>query len=123
MNVHSLLAERVGWVSSLDSVDAGEHDRFRGFHSALERTLQSRESEVMLLLTDEYVPMAHGAGGSATDSLIKKYMLKYLEGSSAEAPLGAFDNVPTMCTCDGSWQVSSVSSTGILGQSSLEYSD
>jgi len=46
----------------------------------------------MLLLTDEYVSMAHGAGGSVMDSLIKKYMLKYLGGSSAEVPLEALDD-------------------------------
>ena len=36
--------------------------------------------------------MAHGAGGSVMDSLIKKYMLKYLGGSTAEVPLEALDD-------------------------------
>jgi hydrogenase expression/formation protein HypE len=36
--------------------------------------------------------MAHGAGGSAMDALIKRYMLKYLGGSNAEVPLEALDD-------------------------------
>jgi len=43
-------------------------------------------------LSDEYVSMAHGAGGSAMDSLIKRYMLKHLGGSTAEVPLEALDD-------------------------------
>ncbi|HXZ98355.1 MAG TPA: hydrogenase expression/formation protein HypE [Candidatus Acidoferrum sp.] len=36
--------------------------------------------------------MVHGAGGSAMDALIKRYMLKYLGGSNAEVPLEALDD-------------------------------
>jgi hydrogenase expression/formation protein HypE len=36
--------------------------------------------------------MAHGAGGSAMDALVKRYMLKYLGGSKAEVPLEALDD-------------------------------
>jgi hydrogenase expression/formation protein HypE len=36
--------------------------------------------------------MAHGAGGSAMDALIKRYILKYLGGSTAEVPLEALDD-------------------------------
>lgn len=36
--------------------------------------------------------MAHGAGGSAMDALIKRYILKHLGGSSAEVPLEALDD-------------------------------
>jgi len=36
--------------------------------------------------------MAHGAGGSATDALIRRYMLKHLGGSTAEVPLEALDD-------------------------------
>jgi hydrogenase expression/formation protein HypE len=43
-------------------------------------------------MVDEYVSMAHGAGGSAMDSLIKRYMLKHLGGSSAEVALEALDD-------------------------------
>jgi hydrogenase expression/formation protein HypE len=43
-------------------------------------------------LTDEYVSMAHGAGGSAMDALIKRYIVKYLGGSTAEVPLEALDD-------------------------------
>jgi len=43
-------------------------------------------------LTGEYVSMAHGAGGSAMDALIKRYMLKHFAGSSAEVPLEALDD-------------------------------
>jgi hydrogenase expression/formation protein HypE len=43
-------------------------------------------------LSDEYISMAHGAGGSAMDALIKRYMLKYLGESTAEVPLEALDD-------------------------------
>jgi len=36
--------------------------------------------------------MAHGAGGSAMDALIKRYILKHLGGSTAEVPLEALDD-------------------------------
>ena len=36
--------------------------------------------------------MAHGAGGSVMDALIKRYILKHLGGSSAEVPLEALDD-------------------------------
>jgi len=36
--------------------------------------------------------MAHGAGGSAMDTLIKRYILKHLGGSGAEVPLEALDD-------------------------------
>lgn len=36
--------------------------------------------------------MAHGAGGSAMDALIKRYVLRHLGGSSAEVPLEALDD-------------------------------
>ena len=36
--------------------------------------------------------MAHGAGGSAMDALIKRHILKHLGGSSAEVPLEALDD-------------------------------
>jgi hydrogenase expression/formation protein HypE len=44
------------------------------------------------LKEEEHVSMAHGAGGSAMDALIKRYMLKYLGGSTAEVPLEALDD-------------------------------
>ena len=43
-------------------------------------------------MTGEYVSMAHGAGGSAMDALIRRYILKHLGGSSAEVPLEALDD-------------------------------
>ena len=43
-------------------------------------------------MSNEYVSMAHGAGGSATDTLIRRYMLKHLGGSTAEVPLEALDD-------------------------------
>lgn len=36
--------------------------------------------------------MAHGAGGSAMDGLIKRYILKHFGGSTAEIPLEALDD-------------------------------
>jgi len=36
--------------------------------------------------------MAHGAGGSLMQDLIKKYILKHLGGSCAEVPLEAMDD-------------------------------
>jgi len=36
--------------------------------------------------------MAHGAGGSIMQDLIKEYILKYLGGSKAEVPLEALDD-------------------------------
>jgi hydrogenase expression/formation protein HypE len=36
--------------------------------------------------------MAHGAGGSAMDALIKRYIIRYLGGSNAEVPLEALDD-------------------------------
>ncbi len=36
--------------------------------------------------------MAHGAGGSEMQSLIKKYILRYLGGSTVEVPLEALDD-------------------------------
>lgn len=38
------------------------------------------------------ITMAHGAGGSEMQLLIKKYMLQYLGGSNAEVPLEALDD-------------------------------
>lgn len=38
------------------------------------------------------ITMAHGAGGSEMQSLIKKYILRYLGGSDAEVPLEALDD-------------------------------
>lgn len=38
------------------------------------------------------ISMAHGGGGTAMQELIKKYVLKYLGGSSAEVPLEALDD-------------------------------
>ncbi len=55
-------------------------------------TSNPSDLEVIPFLTDEYLSMAHGAGGSVMDSLIKRYMLKYLGGSSAEVPLEALDD-------------------------------
>ena len=43
-------------------------------------------------MIEEYVSMAHGAGGSAMDALIKRYILKHLGGSTAEVPLEALDD-------------------------------
>jgi len=38
------------------------------------------------------ITMAHGAGGTIMNDLIKNYVLKYLGGSSAEVPLEALDD-------------------------------
>ncbi|OGD53552.1 hydrogenase expression/formation protein HypE [Candidatus Bathyarchaeota archaeon RBG_13_38_9] len=38
------------------------------------------------------ISMAHGGGGTAMQELIKRYILKYLGGSSAEVPLEALDD-------------------------------
>ena len=38
------------------------------------------------------ISMTHGGGGAAMQELIKKYVLKYLGGSSAEVPLEALDD-------------------------------
>jgi len=38
------------------------------------------------------ITMAHGAGGSIMDELIKNYVVKYLGGSVAEVPLEALDD-------------------------------
>lgn len=38
------------------------------------------------------ITMAHGAGGTIMNDLIKRYVLKYLGGSSAEVPLEALDD-------------------------------
>jgi hydrogenase expression/formation protein HypE len=43
-------------------------------------------------MSEEHVSMAHGAGGSAMDALIKRYILKHLGGSAAEVPLEALDD-------------------------------
>jgi len=43
-------------------------------------------------LTGEHISMAHGAGGSAMDALVKRYILKHLAGSGAEVPLEALDD-------------------------------
>jgi len=43
-------------------------------------------------MSGEYVSMAHGAGGSAMDALIKRYILTRLGGSQAEVPLEALDD-------------------------------
>jgi len=40
----------------------------------------------------DLITMTHGAGGSLTDDLIKKYVLKYLGGSDVEVPLEALDD-------------------------------
>jgi hydrogenase expression/formation protein HypE len=40
----------------------------------------------------ERITMAHGAGGTVMNELIKKYVLKHLGGSSAEVPLEALDD-------------------------------
>ena len=40
----------------------------------------------------ERITMAHGAGGTVMNDLIKKYMLRHLGGSSAEVPLEALDD-------------------------------
>jgi hydrogenase expression/formation protein HypE len=40
----------------------------------------------------ERITMAHGAGGTVMNELIKKHMLKYLGGSAAEVPLEALDD-------------------------------
>jgi len=40
----------------------------------------------------ERISMAHGAGGTVMNELIKKHMLKYLGGSAAEVPLEALDD-------------------------------
>ncbi|UCC57735.1 MAG: hydrogenase expression/formation protein HypE [Candidatus Bathyarchaeum sp.] len=40
----------------------------------------------------ERITMAHGAGGTIMNDLIKKHVLKYLGGSSAEVPLEALDD-------------------------------
>jgi len=41
---------------------------------------------------EQRITMAHGAGGAVTNDLIKRYVLKYLGGSSAEVPLEALDD-------------------------------
>jgi len=40
----------------------------------------------------ERITMAHGAGGTVMNELIKKYVLKHLGGSAAEVPLEALDD-------------------------------
>ncbi|WP_309493223.1 hydrogenase expression/formation protein HypE [Candidatus Hecatella orcuttiae] len=40
----------------------------------------------------DYVTLAHGAGGTVMQSLIKKYFLDFLGGSKAEVPLEALDD-------------------------------
>jgi hydrogenase expression/formation protein HypE len=40
----------------------------------------------------ERITMAHGAGGTLMQELIKKYILKHLGGSRAEVPLEAMDD-------------------------------
>lgn len=40
----------------------------------------------------EVVTMAHGAGGTVMQQLIRDYMLKHLGGSHAEVPLEALDD-------------------------------
>ncbi len=40
----------------------------------------------------ERITMAHGAGGTVMNDLIKNYVLKHLGGSSAEVPLEALDD-------------------------------
>ncbi|MDH5390333.1 MAG: hydrogenase expression/formation protein HypE [Candidatus Bathyarchaeota archaeon] len=40
----------------------------------------------------ERITMAHGAGGTVMNDLIKKYMLRHLGGSNAEVPLEALDD-------------------------------
>jgi len=40
----------------------------------------------------ERITMAHGAGGTVMNDLIKKYILRHLGGSSAEVPLEALDD-------------------------------
>ncbi len=40
----------------------------------------------------ERITMAHGAGGTVMNELIKKHMLKHLGGSAAEVPLEALDD-------------------------------
>ena len=46
-----------------------------------------RENVVM-----ERITMAHGAGGTVMNDLVKKYILRHLGGSSAEVPLEALDD-------------------------------
>jgi hydrogenase expression/formation protein HypE len=41
---------------------------------------------------EQRITMAHGAGGAVMNDLIKRYILKYLGGSSAEVPLEALDD-------------------------------
>jgi len=43
-------------------------------------------------LVMERITMAHGAGGTVMNDLIKKYILRHLGGSSAEVPLEALDD-------------------------------
>jgi len=43
-------------------------------------------------LVMERITMAHGAGGTVMNDLIKKYMLRHLGGSGAEVPLEALDD-------------------------------
>ena len=40
----------------------------------------------------ERITMAHGAGGAVMNDLVRRYILKYLGGSSAEVPLEALDD-------------------------------
>ena len=40
----------------------------------------------------ERITMAHGAGGTVMNDLIKNYVLRHLGGSSAEVPLEALDD-------------------------------
>jgi len=40
----------------------------------------------------ERITMVHGAGGTVMHDLVRKYVLKYLGGSSAEVPLEALDD-------------------------------
>ncbi len=40
----------------------------------------------------ELITMTHGAGGTVMHDLVKKYVLKYLGGSSSEVPLEALDD-------------------------------
>ena len=43
-------------------------------------------------MREQKITMIHGAGGSVTNDLVKKYVLKYLGGSNSEVPLEALDD-------------------------------
>src|SRR5208282_1252231 len=45
-----------------------------------------------LQMASDIITLAHGAGGSVMQSLIKQYVLKHLGGANVEVPLTALDD-------------------------------